>query len=57
MSKSTTAHHTDQNDEHWIAKRYDEIKREAESDMPDAWVFQRLVEYAEANGLVGGEDQ
>lgn len=34
----------EEDDEHWIDEHRDQIEREANSDAPDAWVFQRLLD-------------
>lgn len=34
----------DPDTEAWVRENYEAIEREAESNAPDAWVFQRLLE-------------
>jgi len=33
----------------WIRENYDALRAEAESDAPDAWVFQQLIGSVEHN--------
>ncbi|MFC4549349.1 MULTISPECIES: hypothetical protein [Halorussus] len=50
MSKAPSISPTDDpqdTDENWIEEHREEIEREANSDAPDAWVFERLLQSVE----------
>ena len=47
MSSQPAAGEVAGTDTNWVEEHREEIEREAASDAPDAWVFQRLLESLE----------
>lgn len=55
MSTERISSNPQETDENWIRENREQIEREAESDAPDAWVFERLLQSLDEDDSEDGD--